>query len=260
MAGRAHEGAGLAAPEQADEPVVLAGAEGRLGGRPLVGAVEVLAVRIAEMNAERLNDRAGAVVEQRAAFDVRRAERHQLGGKAHGHAHRLVAQHGPADILAFLQRVGNQFDHLLVRQLVGERMALRFLPGLGRLVHGGVEVAAIDRLEMAGPQQGDADVAGRDGVHGRRAVPPVLEDARLSHGRAAGQRQDRGGQRQAAQRAKVYKEGRHDDPPAPSSSMRAARPTTRLYQKRMADQELGARHCARSNLRPKWRAMVFRTA
>ena len=49
---------------KADEPVVLAGAEGRLSGRPLVGAVEVLAVRIAEMDAERLNDRAGAVIEQ----------------------------------------------------------------------------------------------------------------------------------------------------------------------------------------------------
>src|SRR5260370_29226748 len=100
MAGDADEGAGLAAPEQGDEPVVLAGAKGRLGGGPLVGAVEALALRIAEMNGERLNDLAAAVIEQGAALGARRAERHQLGGKADGHAHRLVAQHRPADILA----------------------------------------------------------------------------------------------------------------------------------------------------------------
>ncbi len=52
MAGDAHEGAGLAAPEQGDEPVVLTGAKGRLGGGALVDAVEALAVRIAEMNGE----------------------------------------------------------------------------------------------------------------------------------------------------------------------------------------------------------------
>ena len=114
------------------------------------------------MHGERLADLAAAVIPQRIALVARRAERHQLGGKADGDAHGLVAQHRPADLVAFLQRLRNQLDLLLVGKLVGERMALRFLPGLRRLELGGGELAAVDRLEMAGPDQGHADVAGRD--------------------------------------------------------------------------------------------------
>ena len=190
------------------------------------------------MDGERLNDFAGAVIEQGVALGAWRAERHQLRGKADGDTHGLITQHGPADILAFLQAVRNEFDPLLVRQLGGERMALRFLPGLGGLEHRGVELAAVDRLEMAGPHQGHPDVAGRDRVRRRRTVPSVLEDPLLGEGRAAGRGQGRAGQRQATQGTKECKEGRHNDPPAPSSSMRAVRPTSRLYQKRTTDQSV----------------------
>src|SRR5580765_8712041 len=111
-------------------------------------------------------------------------------------------------------------------------MSLRLLPGLRGLAHRSVELALVDRVEMAGPDQRHPDVAGQDLVRRRLAVPSVLEDILLGEGRAAGQGQHgQAGRRQAAHGTKTRKEGRHDAIlPRLLSSMRAARPTTRLYQ------------------------------
>ena len=210
MARHVDVGVGLAVLEKGDEPVVLAGAKVRLGGDPLVGAVEVGAARIAKMHAHRLGDFAAAVIPQDVALGARRAECHQLGGKTDGDADGRVAQHGPAHLIAFLQGFRNKFDLLVVGQLVGGRMALRFLPGLRRLAHRSVELALVDRVEMAGPDQRHPDVAGQDLVRRRRLfhrywktfcwAKAVLRQGQ--HGQA--------GRRQAAQGTKTRKKGRHD--------------------------------------------------
>ena len=217
MADPLHVAVAVSLMEKRKEAVVLPRAKGRAGRQPLIDGVHAAAARETHMHADRLGDASATVVPKCPAFVSRRREGYELGGNAESNAHGAVAQHRPADLLAFLQGLRDQLDGLIRRQRFGGRMALGLLPGLGGVAHRGAEFAPEDGLEMAGPYQGLADVGRRDEIRRRRAVPPVLEDAAALLSAACRRDQRRqADRRQATKGSEVRqkgarKEGRHNN-------------------------------------------------
>ena len=185
------------------------------------------------VDADRLADRAAAVVEECAAVDARRAEGHELGGNADGEAHRGIVQHRPADGLAFLQCLLDELSWSAPSLSLSVCWwPFAFCQAFVRLAHRLGELALEDEVEMAGPHQGLADVGRRDGVGRRRVVPPIGKDTGLLSLDGAAQQHAKDGCSAAENTKRGKRDGQNAVLPSPFSSMRVARPTTALYQKR----------------------------
>ena len=224
----------VAAVEHGGEPVVRAGAQRRTGGHRRIVRAQGLAGRVAGMEGDRLGDRACGGVEECAAVDVRRAEARKLGRYADRETHRGVAQDRPADGVAFLEGILDELSRLLVTQLVGRLVALRLLPGLGRLAHRSAELSLEEEVEMAGPDEGLSDVGWGYGVGRGPIVPSVGKHAHRLGLDGAAQQHAKDGCSAAKNAKRGKRDGQNAVLPPPFSSMRAAQAHLRFVSKAFA--------------------------